>query len=61
MRREVYALFTDSGNKLKALICVFASVFVRVSVVYSNIVIGGDNNTAAASSNSQSTKTKLWW
>jgi len=28
MSREIYALFTDSGNKFKALICVFAPVFV---------------------------------
>ena len=63
MRREVYALFTDSGNTCKALICVFAPVFVRVSILYSNVVIEGDNkNTAAAAaSSSQPTKTKLWW
>jgi hypothetical protein len=51
MRRKVYALFTDSGSKFEALIFVFAPVFVGVSVLYSNIVFGGDNkNTAAAGS-----------
>jgi hypothetical protein len=57
MRREVNTLFTESSNKLKALIYVFG----RVSVLYSNIVIGGDNKhtAAAAVSNSQPTRTKL--
>lgn len=60
MRREVYALFTESGNIFKDLISVFAPVLVRVSVLYSNIVIGGDSkHTAVAGSNSQPTKTKL--
>jgi len=39
MRREAYALFTDSGNKFKALICVFAPVFVRVSVLYTHVLM----------------------
>jgi hypothetical protein len=62
MRREVCALFTESDNKLKALIYVFLQVFGKISVLYSNIVIGGDNKhtaAAAAGYNSQPTKTKL--
>jgi hypothetical protein len=52
--------FSQSDNKLKALIYVFAPVFGKVGVLYSNIVIGGDNkHTAAAGYNSQPTKTKL--